>query len=143
MRALLLAALLPFVVSGGHAPPLPWWVMVRADSATIAATLDHHRPGLSYVVTMPLDSSRGYILKAHRLAFGPLMADGSMSQADLAGLSHVSATKISRVERGLDTLTSAQQDSIALAFIRIMRARVNPAAMEQFNAVVLRNMSRQ
>lgn len=150
-----LAVCLPFAVSVGGSPPsVPVVAFSHVTDSNVVSALrgtadfapywtSPKFEGRRYILmTMTLDSSRGYILKAHRLAFGPLLADGYMSQADLAALSGVSATKISRVERALDTLTVAQQDSVALAFIRIMRARVHPYAVEQFNAIVLRNLSR-
>ncbi len=63
--------------------------------------------------------SRGYVLKSYRTALG-------LTQTQLAALSGVSATKISRLERGLDSATVAQEDAIAGPLDSIVRARLHP-----------------
>ncbi len=93
---------------------------------------------------LSLRASMGLLLRAHRLGLGPLMADGYLSQAELSVLTSgtVTATKISRLERGLDSATVAQEDSLTLALWRVARARLHPDAELRFNRIVQRNLVR-
>lgn len=80
---------------------------------------------------MSLDSSMGAALKGYRTTF-------ALSQAQLAALSHVSATRISRLERGLDSGTTAEQDSLARALWRVFRTRYDPGTEARLARIVLR-----
>lgn len=87
--------------------------------------------------TLSLNASMGFILKAHRLGLG-------LTQDSLSKLTSrtVTATKVSRLERGLDSATVAQEDSLTLALWRTLRARLHPEAELRFNRIVLRNLPR-
>lgn len=67
-------------------------------------------------VRMNAATSRGDILKGYRTHFG-------LTQATLARLSGLSATKISRIERGLDSITDAQALILAKPLDSIFRVR--------------------
>jgi DNA-binding XRE family transcriptional regulator len=74
---------------------------------------------------------RGAVLKAYRSTF-------SITQTQLAALSHVSATKISRLERGLDSATVAQEDAIATVLDSISRGRFDAETEAWLAAIVQR-----
>lgn len=67
-------------------------------------------------VLMTRLQSRGAALKGYRTTF-------ELTQAQVAALSGLPATKISRLERGLDSATAAQEDAIVKPLDSIFRAR--------------------
>ena len=77
--------------------------------------------GTARLVSAPMSrlQSRGAVLKGYRTAFG-------LTQAQLATMSHVAATRLSRLERGLDSASVALEDSIAAPLDSIFRARFHP-----------------
>lgn len=75
--------------------------------------------------------SRGAVLRGYRTAFG-------LTQAQLSTLSGVPATKISRIERGLDSATVVQENAIATPLDSIFRARFHAGTEPWLMGVVTR-----
>lgn len=75
--------------------------------------------------------SRGMVLRAYRTSFG-------LTQATLARLSGISATKISRIERGLDSATVAQELALARTLDSIIGTRLHPETEAWLVGVVQR-----
>jgi len=78
---------------------------------------------------------RGAALRAYRTAF-------ALTQTQLAGLSGLPATKISRIERGLDSATVAQEDALATPLDSISRARFNAETEAWVAGIVQRARAR-
>lgn len=60
--------------------------------------------------------SRGAVLKGYRTVFG-------LTQTQLAVLTHISQTRISRYERGIDSARVGAEDTITAVLDSIFRAR--------------------
>lgn len=68
---------------------------------------------------LTIAQSLGATLKGYRTSF-------ALTQAQLAAVSHVTAARISRIERGLDTATTSESIRLAGALDSIFQARFDP-----------------
>jgi hypothetical protein len=82
-------------------------------------------------VRMTRLQSRGAVLKGYRTAFG-------LTQADVAQLSGVPAARVSRLERGLDSATAAEEVAIAAPLDSIFHARFDSGTESWLMGLTLR-----
>lgn len=101
------------------------------------------RPLAAQQVRTASDSAMGRALKLYRVALG-------LTQTELAALTcfpapctpTVTATKISRIERMLDSGTTAQQDSLVRALDREFHRLFPPGTERRVAGLVARNRIR-
>lgn len=92
----------------------------------------HHIP---QTVRMTLQQSMGATLKGYRAGF-------ALTQGQLAGISGVSSTIISRIERGLDSGSTVQKVKLVQALDSVFKARFDPGTEAKLMALIVKARTR-